>query len=351
MMQRGFSLIELVIALLISSILAVVLFGILNQTSSSLVSIESIVSSDITIASFYDRLERDVTGAFVPPIGDPDLADKAFTQQLKQAEEQEQKQQEQQQDQKNKNVIAQKKLVKSASLQDIQIKKAFVYEEKNKNLAQFSFITCNPLAVYREAKPCIVRVVYTLRPESGAKTYTLERQESLKLGLKAALKARAYPLLRYIESLRLEFLAPQPVDEKEKPVAVELDQQKEKKKSAAPLITFKQWPIKEEMVDKDDKKIRPDLPQFVKVYLRYANPVDKQIKNYEFLFPIRCFRAPSPSLLNTALIHQQREEQKKQLAQQQTQQDKQAATPASPQKTPQTNVGIAQMMLGRNNHD
>ena len=54
--------------------------------------------------------------------------------------------------------------------------------------------------------------------------------------------------------------------------------------------------------------------------LTYHNPLSQteetSEKKYEFIFPILCFRAPSQSLLNIQLLHQQREEQKKKLSEQ-----------------------------------
>lgn len=331
MMQRGVSLIELMIALVISSLLALMLFGILNQAGNSLKSVESIAATDLAIVSFYDRFERDITGAFIPAIGDPDLADKAFAQQLKQAQEKEEKSQAQQQQQQPQNtsaIVPQKKPEKSVSLQDIQVKKVFVYEEKDNNLAQFSFVTCNPVSSYREEKPRIVRVVYTLKPEAGTKNYILWRQESIKLGTKFALQARAYALLRHVVSLRLELLAPKPLEDKDKKA---VQDGKQEKKSTTPLITFNQWPTKGTESEKEPTK---DLPQFVKVYVRYADSIDNRIKSYEFLFPIGCFRAPSQSILNVQLIHQQRENQKKEQAQQQTQQAQQAQQAQPPVQKP-----------------
>jgi prepilin-type N-terminal cleavage/methylation domain-containing protein len=341
MKQPGVSLIELLIAMFIGSMLSVVLFSILNQASKSLVLVERIATTDLHIMTFYDRFERDVTGAFIPAIGDPDLADKAFAQLLKQAQSQEQG--------AAPGAQAEPKGAKTGSLQDIQVKKVFVYEEKENNLALFSFITDNPVAGYHQSKPRIARVTYTLKPERGAKTYTLWRKESLKLGMKKDEHAREYKLLNHIESLRLELLAPAPVEEKAAPQKSDVDE----KTKAAPLKIYKSWPINES--DKDSKKTSKDLPQFVKVYVRYVDALEHRATDYEFLFPISCFRAPSQSILNVPLIHQQREEQKKQLAEQQTQQEKQrvaqtkqpaAETQPAPAKTPSPVAGIAQMMVG-----
>lgn len=319
MKPYGFSLLEIIIALFISSILSIMLFSILNQTSTLLNRVEGIAATDIPVITCYDRIERDITGAFIPSIGNPDAADKAFTKQLKEAEEQEEKKQE---EQKDKKIPQTKTPIKQVSLQDIQVKKVFVYEEKNNNLALCTFITCNPAIGYNEAKPRIARVIYTLERDHNNKTYVLKRKESEKLGLKAAeQEGREYTLLRNISSLRFELLAPQTTEKKEQS-AQEEQNKAETKPKAAPLITYKTWPIESEESDKESKKVGKDLPQFVKVFLNYNDPINNREKKYEFMFPIFYFRAPSKSLLNTPLIHLKREEQKKQLAEQEQQEAK-----------------------------
>lgn len=356
-MQRGMSLIELAIALFIGSFLSILLFNVFNQANTTLVAVESLASADINVVTFYDRFERDITGAFIPAIGDPDLADKAFAQQLKKAQEQEQAAATQQAAQPQKGLSAPKSKTKNASLQDIQVKKVFVYEEKNNNLALFSFVTDNPAVGYQQAKPRIVRVVYTLKREPKENLYALWRKESLKLGIKKDEQAREYCLLHNIKSLRLELLAPPESEEKktQQPASEEPD----KKTKVPPLSVYKLWPAKNEdatkNVDKAGQKVSKDLPQFVKVYLHYSDVRDKQVKIYEFVFPISCFRAPSQTILNVQLIHQQREDQKKQQAEQQTQQDKdraaQTQTPAAPApvvKNPSAAAGLAGLMGGQN---
>ncbi len=319
-MPRGFSLLELVITLFISSLLSLLLFNVLNQSTVLLRRIESITATDIPVITCYDRLERDITGAFIPSIGDPDTGDKAFAKQLKEAEEQEEKQQEEQKKQEAKKITQPKTPVKQVSLQDIQVKKVFVYEEKNNNLSLFTFITCNPAIGYHQVKPRMARVLYTLTYERDSKTYTLKRTESEKLGLKSAESdGRQYTLLRNIVSLRFEFLAPK-TEEKKEQFSQETQNKSENQQTAPPLVTYTSWPIKisSEGTDKENKKIGQDLPQFVKILLTFREPVDQGEKKYEFLFPIFYFRAPSKSLLNTPLIHLKREDQKKQLAEQAT---------------------------------
>ena len=370
MTQRGMSLIELAIALFIGSLLSILLFNVLNQANTALVAVESLAAADINVVTFYDRFERDITGVFIPAIGDPDLADKAFAQQLKQAQEQEQVSPAPQAkgalapSASALSASAPKNKAKSSSLKDIQVKRVFVYEEKENNLALFSFVTDNPAVGYHQEKPRIVRVVYTLKHEPKATTYALWRKESLKLGIKKDEQAREYCLLRNIQSLRLELLAPaaeekaasqQAASQQAAPQQAAVQEEPDKKTSAAPLIVYKVWPAKNEDtnkdVDKAGQKIGKDLPQFVKVYLRYSDARDKQAKIYEFVFPISCYRAPSQTILNVQLIHQQREEQKKQQAEQQTQQDKQRAAPTSATpspKNPSPGAGLAGLMGGQN---
>jgi len=79
-MRNGFTLIELVIAIAISSLIGVLLFNVFDQSSRLLTRVDSIVAADINIVTFYDRFEKDVMGAFIPIIGDLNRAKKVLEQ-------------------------------------------------------------------------------------------------------------------------------------------------------------------------------------------------------------------------------------------------------------------------------
>lgn len=316
-MKSGFTLIELVVAITISSIIGILLFNVLNQSSRLLTRVDSIVTSDISIVTFYDRFEKDIMGAFIPVIGDLNRAKKVLEQHESEARSHEIKKQE------AKEGESESKPLSPVTLKKIQVQKPFIYEKKDENLALFSFITCNPLQVYKQIKPRIARVVYTLKSVPGEpKTYQLLRKESNQLGFDVDKEARNFVLLRNIRSLKLKFLAVEPKKNKKQLEKAEQDKKKrsskkelnktqadtsadkkaEKEKKTEPLKTYTIWPPKKE---KEGRELG-DLPQFVTVVLEYDDPFEKVTKTHTFTFPIFNYRAPGEDVLNVPLMLQER---------------------------------------------
>jgi len=303
-MRYGFTLIELVIAIAISSIIGVLLFNIFSQSNRLLTKVNSIVAADMNIVAFYDRFEKDISGAFIPIIGDLELAKEVLAKHEIEVRSQEVKKEEEQ------GAAKKIKPIEPVTLKKIQVRQPFIYEQKGNNLSLFSCITCNPLQVYKQIKPRIARIIYTLKPDpmrSG--TYQLLRKESKKLGFNADKKARSFILLHNIRSLRLEFLAPEP--EKKPSLSLSKDQErvkkdqpekaeKKKKERPKPLKTYTKWPIKE------SKNGDRDLPQFVNVFLDYYDPYENVSRNYTFVFPLFNYKAPTEAILNVPLMLQER---------------------------------------------
>ena len=334
-MKQGFSLIELMVALTISSGVALMLFQVYNQSLRILGRVDGIVSTDIRVMTFYDRFEKDVTGAFIPLIGDLDLAKKMLEKHEGDVRTQQLKQQEQEgEGGESKEKSAQKpQKVKPVTLADIQVKRSFVCSQKDGKLAELSFITNNPLEVYAESpsvKPRIARVSYSIEQDKEKKgLFKLVRRESKKLKLAEIKKERPYALLNNIKSLKVELLATEPVKEPEEEEKTEKDkdpkdvkkeadkkegdpkkEEKKEEEKPKPLKTYTEWPASDEkeVQSKDDKK-KPsprDLPQFVKVFLTYEDPIEEREKAYEFMIPVFSFAAPSKEVLSVPLLVQER---------------------------------------------
>ena len=169
-MRQGFSLIELMVVLTISSGIALMLFQVYNQSMRILGRVDGIVSTDIRVFTFYDRFEKDVTGAFIPLIGDLELAKKMLEKHEGDVRTQQLKQQEKSAEGSDKEKKSEKpQKVKPVTLADIQVKRSFVCSQKDGKLSQLSFITNNPMEVYSEGssvvKPRIARVSYSVEPE------------------------------------------------------------------------------------------------------------------------------------------------------------------------------------------
>ena len=337
-MNRGFSLIEVVIAVAISSIIGVLLFNVFSQSTRALRIVDSIVSTDMKIVGFYDRFEKDVSGAFIPIVGDPEESSKVLMRQEGQIRSRDLERQEVEGDDKKRQASPDQtpsdqtppdqegpgktSSPKMVTLADIQLKKPFVYESDGGNLKRFSFITCNPLQEYKQVKSRVARVTYQLKLEKGSKNYLLMRKESQKLSLKADKKAREYLLLNNIQSFSLTFLATEPPKKEEKKKALGQKDKKAPAKDQAksgqakpekdekefedkplPLKKYESWPVGKE--DKKNNQVR-DLPQFVKISLVYKDRYEEIAKKYEFIVPIFGYRAPSEAVLRSPLLSQQR---------------------------------------------
>jgi len=166
------------------------------------------------------------------------------------------------------------------------------------------------LQVYKQIKPRIARVVYTLKPDPiTPQAYQLLRKESTELGFSAGKKARGFVLLRNIRSIRLAFLATEPEKKEKKKLekhepgkklqSKKIEPEKKKEEKPKPLKKYTVWPP-----EKKDELW--DLPQFVNVMLNYYDPFEDMTKTYTFTFPIFNYRAPGEDVLNVPLMLQER---------------------------------------------
>lgn len=180
-MQRGFMLIEVLIASLISAIFGVILFAAYYQSNRVTRSIDDFIDVYSREALLQHQLERDIFGAFIP---------------------------------------------EQAKAKENAIENIFVSTNKDGTFDMLTFITNNPLTTYGGSKPRIVRVVYRLKPDKvndhEKNSYTLFRQESINLDLKAfklsdtldAKSIRTYEVADGIKSFKIEHTAIVPKEDK-----------------------------------------------------------------------------------------------------------------------------------------
>lgn len=256
MKNAGFSLLELLIAMIISSMIALLLFQVFNQSTKILSVTDGTSSTYINVLTCYQRLQADLTGAFIPPMGDPELAPEQIKEEL------------------------------PKKTPDLSVKNVFFYQSENQNLKFFTFITHNPMQSYKLVNPCIVRVIYTLKPDPLNKTeFLLTRAQTLKLSIKPERikddsSLRSYILLRHIKKLVCEFKA---IDVKK--LKEQAEQQKTQKQPKTlprpPMITYTQWPPEE---TKNDKKDTPKpFPAHIKIMLVYHDPYQDRDTNFVFI--------------------------------------------------------------------
>lgn len=127
--QYGFSFIELIIALLLSSVLSLVLYAALNSAVRVMRSVDARVAQIAAAVPVYNYLEKDCSGMFGVPALDH---------------------QEKQEDQVSRD----------KSKQDKKVTQWCVATVKDSFLDTWTFLTTHVLVGYNEVRPCCVRVVY-----------------------------------------------------------------------------------------------------------------------------------------------------------------------------------------------
>src|SRR5579872_2112019 len=252
----GFSLLELLIGLLISSMILSGLFLTLNQVGFAENSITSITDAHQKAAILFNHLERDIMGAFIPEQIDP----------IKR------------QDNDKKDITAK------------PLEKIFWGKSHDdKNLELFTCISNNPLEVYLGAKNTkpktrVARIVYRLEAQKGLKdSFTLTRQEGADLSLEKYKKPTGkqpagkhknpiYDMIDHIASLSISYLAPDPKKEK--------DEDKDKKK----YLKTKSW--NSEVKQEKTGKVEYKLPEFVEIELVLWDTGHEKKFEFSYIIPI-----------------------------------------------------------------
>lgn len=206
MIKQGFTFIELILALAISSLIGAALMLSFGQTQKGARIVERMIDTDVRILLMLNQFERDISGAFVPRYSLSKEKEKVF----------------------------------------------FSKQDAKKNVQELTFITCNPLQVYEDYKPRIVRVTYRLVAESDrGDSFKLLRKENKALAYDSKEKVAEYQLVSGIKSMQITYYV--------------LGQEKEKKEMQAKKYTaFDTWGTDEEKRAKE--KLSP-LPQYVLVNL------------------------------------------------------------------------------------
>ncbi|MDR3646952.1 MAG: prepilin-type N-terminal cleavage/methylation domain-containing protein [Candidatus Babeliales bacterium] len=159
MKTNGFTIIELIIGIAISSIISIILFQSFSQTSKTIKTIDTMIFMDRRVSVLQNQLDKDITAIFMPEQLNHEKLERYF------------------------------------------------YSQNNQNqLKEFTFITTNALQVYQSTSPRIVRVTYQLREiKSSPNEFSLFRKESTNLIFGAEKDAVEYELTDFIKSFSLEF--------------------------------------------------------------------------------------------------------------------------------------------------
>ena len=288
-MRYGFTLLEVLIATAIASILTVTLFFSYNQLNDSMRKVSDIADIYDTAILVEQLLFKDISGAFIPVQAIPTKeAKKKPESDKKPAEKPAEKPGE-----KEKKPAEKKEpeATKGETKSKVPLlKDPFIGTFKGDRMIMLSCITANPMRVYwgektGEPKPNCIRVVYTLQ-EKKDKTkkepfYELYRQDGVKLDLglytKTETEVERYLIADNIVSCKVTYFV---IDEKqeeegaegkEEPAAKKPEQAKKEAKPPIELKEFKDWIIGK---DEKDPRTRLKLPTEVVMELTLANATD-----------------------------------------------------------------------------
>ena len=237
MIKPGIILIEVMLALVISSMLAASLLFSLYQMNITQDAVTDLVTTYGKIAIVRHQLARDIMGAFVPV---------QFDAQQTAPEKEKQK----------------------------PLDKIFYSVNKEGKLDTLTFITSNPMEVYwgkksGKPKPRIARVVYRVQPEKRRKnSYVLMRQEGSQLDFAvykqdAKDAPRTYQVVDGIKDLVITYFTKTKAEEKKPPE----------------YKTAKEWKEQQK-----DKKIT--LPSLVEVRLALWDSSYKREDTFVFTVPL-----------------------------------------------------------------
>lgn len=257
MTRPGFTLIELLVFFAIAALISVSLFQGWFQTNKIFQISTDMIAIDKRILLVQDRLEKDITGAFIP----------VYMPSKKTGEKEELKREESKQPEKEPK----------KEKKDHVIKKAFFSSRTGKNLKELTCITTNPVATYGKAKPHMARVLYRLKKEKGREGYALVRKESTDISYDALVKASdvsEYVIADGIKSLTIEF---ESLPEKAK---------------AEEWVTSHEWDSDKRSKTKEKNRVL--LPQLATITIELIHARD-QVLEYSFIFPIAADEDPHPA--------------------------------------------------------
>ena len=277
-LKSGFSLLELVIGLLISTILITISFMIYQQIARSTQFTQRITTNDTKVMILKDRLQQDLLGItplwFIPSKYD------AMTKQAKTSSTNEE----------SLETDTEKKTDTTKKEDDTQKEHNFFYSQNNQDgtLNLFSFITTSAMQTYGTPKRLCVRVVYLLKKDATKNIFSLLRKEIAPEEFNnttATSSENFYEIASLIKSCSIEFgfiniITATNKDEK-------TPTQDANKKTE--FTWLKSWHAKQETAEKHQQK--PIYPKCIKMKLVFVQEKTDHEQEYEL-----CFITPIDSI-------------------------------------------------------
>lgn len=242
---KGFTIIELLIAMAVAAILASALFAAFFQLNRSVNSTDSIMGNIQKAEQFEEIFERDLSGATL--LLDNEKAKKEQTPETSPTTTGTGQAQQQPKKAEPKKAEPEKEAPEKPIIKNI-----FVSTNKADQLDTLSFISNNRIATFTAvgktavAKPLLVRITYQLKENPNQPgSFMLMRQESNELDMQKR-SGRSYELLGGIKKLSLQFTSKivkttkKPAPESDKSSGKGQKDQKEPKKPQEPEQAGKQ---------------------------------------------------------------------------------------------------------------
>lgn len=284
-LKKGFTILEVVFGLLISSMIALILFQSLTQTNGILGRVTALTALERRVMLLQQQFETDFSGIFAPQLAERDEEDS-------------------QEGGKEKLVKKEERNKRDGDLQEEQSTgfKTFTFESDERGFVKIlSFVTTNPLSVYQQPSPRAVRVAYRVIPDSENEgKLLLIRQESAdELSLKkfedatkkvtiktGQVPIRSYEIARNIENIKFEFYIEKlekPEPEKKQTDSEKSSPKKDTKKEEKPraYFTLDEW--KKLSADEKKKYENPEIPAYCTLRV-FLNDDRKKIHTFDFLF-------------------------------------------------------------------
>lgn len=265
--RAGFTLIEVLIATALSSLLAASLFYSYAQINKIVVYMTDYVDMFSTVILVDQVFSKDVAGAFFPVQALP-------TKPKKKAES----------TPKDTRQKSEKEASPPAEVQEQKplLKDPFISQNRNNNMSLYSFITNNPKRIFwgaktGEPKPNVARVVYTLEEDKSAtkqqSTFILYRQEGTELNIDMYTskdsKIERYKIADNIKECKLTF-------------QVQAEPGKDKKE-AGEVKTFNDWKVGK---DEEDLRSKVKLPHKVIMELTLWDTAKVRERTFTLVAPI-----------------------------------------------------------------
>ncbi|MFS8507086.1 MAG: hypothetical protein LVQ75_03070 [Candidatus Babeliales bacterium] len=250
-MKKGFTPLEIMIALAISTLLGGLLMQSLYQLTNTLTRVDQISTLDMRVIVFKNLLEKNFQGHLF-----------LNWYHLKKKH-------------KKQNWLI--KIQKKEEKKTVTPEKAFYSQNSNGQLGLLTFITSNPLTVYNMAKAHSARIVYTVVPDKGMPgAFALMRKEIPDSMQKEYESSKGFVVIAGIKSLTVEFLAsPEPDNNKE--------QKTQEKEINNKKKVFKKFDTWDQQQSEQKEQTLPALPQFISMQLVLYNQ-NKTESTYRCMF-------------------------------------------------------------------